>query len=70
MTDCTKEKNNILKSSLDSRDITVLIAKHAVQVTYYQSNHHNSLILTWPSGPMLKVKLVYNTYNVYDNIYV
>jgi len=41
-------------SSLDHRDVTVLIAKHAVQFTYYQSNHHISLILTWPRGPMLK----------------
>ena len=55
MTECTKEKYNILKSSRDNRDVTVLIAKNAVQVTYYQSNHHNSLILTWPRGPMLKV---------------
>ena len=57
-------------SSFDNRDVTVIIAKHVVQATYYQSNHHNSLILTWPRGPMLKVLLVYNTYNVYDNIYI
>jgi hypothetical protein len=31
-------------SSLNNRDVTVLIAKHAVQVTYYQSNHHISLM--------------------------
>jgi len=55
ITKCTQEKYNILKTSLDNRDVTVLIAKHAVQFTYYQSNHNNSLILTWPKGPMLKV---------------
>jgi len=34
-------------SSLDNGDVTVLIANNAVQVTYYQSNHHISLILTF-----------------------
>jgi hypothetical protein len=55
MIECTQEKYNIIKSSLENRDVTVLIAKHAVQVTYYQSNHHISLILKWPMGPVLKV---------------
>jgi len=32
---------NILKSSLENRDVTVLIAKHGVQFTYYQSKHYN-----------------------------
>jgi len=49
MIECTQEKYNILKSSLDNRAVTVLIAKHAVQVTYFQSNHQNSLIPTWSS---------------------
>jgi len=55
MIEYTHEKYNILESYLDNRDVIVLIAKHAVQVTYYPSNHHNSLILTWPRGTMLKV---------------
>jgi len=46
MIECTQEKYNILKSSIDNIDVTVLIAKHAVQDTYYQSNNPNSLILT------------------------
>jgi len=52
----TRDIYDILKSSLDNRDVT---PKHAVKFTYYHSNHHNSLILTWPRGPMLKVQLVY-----------
>jgi hypothetical protein len=55
MIECTQEKYNILKSSIDNIDVTVLIAKHAVEVTYYQSNHPYSLILTWPRGPKLEV---------------
>jgi len=55
MTECTQEKYNILKSSLANRDVTVLIAKHALQVTYYQSNHNNSFNLTRLRGPKLKV---------------
>jgi len=36
MIECTQEKYNILKSSPDNRDVTVLLAKHAVQFTYNQ----------------------------------
>jgi len=32
MTECTQKKYNILKSSLDNTDVTVLTAKHAVRL--------------------------------------